>query len=67
VLNAFPIYQRHFTGTQENWSNVEIYDAEDYHKNYYEEHQDAPYYRFVIDPKIHKLLQQYSNEAKRRI
>lgn len=41
-----------------------FYVAEDYHKNYYEEHQDAPYCSFVIDPKIHKLLQQYENDLK---
>jgi len=41
-----------------------FYFAEDYHKNYYEQHQDAPYCSFVIDPKIHKLLQQYGNEIK---
>jgi peptide-methionine (S)-S-oxide reductase len=41
-----------------------FYVAEDYHKNYYEEHQDAPYCDFVIDPKIRKLLQQYGNDVK---
>lgn len=38
-----------------------FYAAEDYHKNYYEKHQDAPYCSFVIDPKMHKLLQEYGN------
>jgi peptide-methionine (S)-S-oxide reductase len=38
-----------------------FYAAEDYHKNYYEKHQDAPYCSFVIDPKMHKLLQEYRN------
>ena len=41
-----------------------FYVAEDYHKKYYEQHQDAPYCRFVIDPKIHKLLNQYGNDLK---
>ena len=41
-----------------------FYVAEDYHKNYYEKHQNAPYCNFVIEPKIHKLLQQYGNEVK---
>jgi peptide-methionine (S)-S-oxide reductase len=40
-----------------------FYVAEDYHKNYYEEHKDAPYCNFVIDPKIHKLLQQYGSDV----
>jgi peptide-methionine (S)-S-oxide reductase len=41
-----------------------FYVAEDYHKKYYEQHQDAPYCRFVIDPKIHKLLSQYGKDIK---
>jgi peptide-methionine (S)-S-oxide reductase len=41
-----------------------FYVAEDYHRNYYEKHQDAPYCNFVIDPKIYKLLQQYQNDVK---
>jgi peptide-methionine (S)-S-oxide reductase len=41
-----------------------FYVAEDYHKNYYEKHQDAPYCNFVIDPKIHKLLQAYRSDVK---
>jgi peptide-methionine (S)-S-oxide reductase len=42
----------------------DFYIAEDYHKNYYEQHQDAPYCNSVIEPKIHKLLQQFGNEIK---
>jgi peptide-methionine (S)-S-oxide reductase len=41
-----------------------FYVAEDYHKNYYDEHQDAPYCRFVIDPKIHKLFKHYGDSLK---
>jgi peptide-methionine (S)-S-oxide reductase len=41
-----------------------FYVAEDYHKKYYEHHQDAPYCRFVIDPKIHKLLSHYGKDLK---
>ena len=41
-----------------------FYIAEDYHKNYYDKHKEAPYCNFVIDPKIHKLLQQYRNDMK---
>ncbi len=41
-----------------------FYVAEDYHKEYYEKHQDAPYCKFVIDPKIHKLLNQYGMDLK---
>ena len=41
-----------------------FYVAEDYHKNYYEENQNAGYCKFVIDPKIHKLLKHYGNDLK---
>ena len=41
-----------------------FYVAEDYHKNYYEEHQDAPYCNLVIDPKIQKLLLNYRNDVR---
>jgi peptide-methionine (S)-S-oxide reductase len=41
-----------------------FYEAEDYHKKYYEQHQDAPYCRFVIEPKIRKLLNQYRDDIK---
>jgi peptide-methionine (S)-S-oxide reductase len=41
-----------------------FYVAEDYHKKYYEQHQDAPYCRFVIEPKIHKLLNRYGKDLK---
>lgn len=41
-----------------------FYKAEGYHEDYYEKNPNAPYCTFVIDPKIHKLLQEYSNEVK---
>lgn len=41
-----------------------FYPAEDYHKRYYDRHQDALYCRFVIDPKIHKLLNKYGKDVK---
>jgi peptide-methionine (S)-S-oxide reductase len=41
-----------------------FYVAEDYHKNYYEEHQDAPYCNFVIDPKMQKLLLNYRSDVR---
>jgi peptide-methionine (S)-S-oxide reductase len=39
-----------------------FYIAEDYHKNYYDTHQEAAYCNFIIEPKIQKLLKQYKNE-----
>lgn len=41
-----------------------FYVAEDYHKEYYEQHQSVPYCRFVIEPKIRKLLDQYGRDIK---
>lgn len=33
-----------------------FYPAEDYHQNYYENNQNAPYCRAVISPKLQKML-----------
>ena len=41
-----------------------FYPAEDYHKNFYESGQRPDYCRFIIDPKLHKLLKEYSSEVK---
>ena len=41
-----------------------FYPAEDYHKEYYENNRNASYCSFVIDPKVQKLLQKYSDKIK---
>ena len=41
-----------------------FYVAEDYHKNYYENNQDAPYCSFIISPKVSKLLMKYGNAVQ---
>lgn len=41
-----------------------FYPAESYHKNYYENHQDAPYCQLVIDPKIQKLYRDFKTDLK---
>lgn len=41
-----------------------FYTAEDYHKDYYENHKDDPYCNFVINPKLQKLLHHFGNELK---
>ncbi|CAN5186788.1 peptide-methionine (S)-S-oxide reductase MsrA [soil metagenome] len=41
-----------------------FYPAEDYHKDYYDNNRFAPYCSVVIDPKIRKLMEQYSDKVK---
>lgn len=41
-----------------------FWQAEGYHKNYYDRNQDAPYCQYVIDPKIQKLYKEFGNEVK---
>ena len=41
-----------------------FYEAESYHKNYYDKNKDSSYCSFVIDPKIQKLLKDYNKEIK---
>ena len=41
-----------------------FYVAENYHDDYYDKHNDAPYCKLVIDPKIDKLLQKYGSDIK---
>jgi len=42
----------------------EFYNAEDYHKNYYETHKDQPYCEAVISPKLEKLQAKFSELLK---
>ena len=41
-----------------------FYEAETYHKDYYDKNKQYPYCTFVINPKIKKLLEKYGNEVK---
>lgn len=41
-----------------------FYTAEEYHQNYYENNKNQGYCSYVISPKIHKLLKEYSKEVK---
>jgi peptide-methionine (S)-S-oxide reductase len=41
-----------------------FYLAENYHKDYYQYHKDAPYCQVVISPKIAKLRQKFANKLK---
>ena len=38
-----------------------FYPAEDYHKNYYATHKNAPYCQLVINPKLEKVQQQFAD------
>lgn len=39
---------------------VELYPAEDYHKNYYQNHSADPYCQIVIAPKLDKLQKRFA-------
>lgn len=41
-----------------------FYEAEDYHKNYFDRNRGAPYCDITISPKIHKLLNKYGSDVK---
>lgn len=41
-----------------------FYPAENYHRDYYTKNSGEPYCQFVIDPKIQKLIKEYSTDLK---
>lgn len=41
-----------------------FYEAEDHHKNYYENYKNQPYCQVVIDPKIQKLYKEFKEGTK---
>lgn len=42
----------------------EFYPAENYHQNYYNQHQQAPYCSYVIQPKVDKLREVFAEKLK---
>lgn len=42
-----------------------FYPAEDYHQNYYNQHQEQGYCSYIIMPKIEKLKKVYSDKLKK--
>lgn len=38
-----------------------FYEAEDYHKNYYDRNKDAPYCEVMINPKLEKVVKNFTN------
>lgn len=43
---------------------TQFYEAEDYHKSYFEKNSYKPYCQYVIDPKLSKLLSEYRADIK---
>lgn len=43
---------------------TKFYPAESYHKDYYTQNSSAPYCQIVIDPKVQKLIKDFSSEVK---
>ncbi|HVS79631.1 MAG TPA: peptide-methionine (S)-S-oxide reductase MsrA [Candidatus Paceibacterota bacterium] len=41
-----------------------FYEAEDYHKNYFANHPEAPYCQLVINPKLEKVQAKYADLLK---
>jgi len=42
-----------------------FFEAEDYHKNYYSTHSDAPYCQLVINPKLDKVKKKFADLLKK--
>ncbi len=42
----------------------QFYDAESFHKDYYDNHKDEPYCQIIISPKLTKLREKYANKIK---
>lgn len=40
---------------------VAFFDAENYHRDYYERNKDQPYCEVVINPKLEKVLKEFAN------
>jgi peptide-methionine (S)-S-oxide reductase len=43
---------------------TKFYTAENYHKDYYDANRSYPYCRVIIDPKVKKLLKEFSKDVK---
>lgn len=41
-----------------------FYEAENYHKDYFDRNKEYPYCNYVITPKIQKLMEKYGNDVK---
>lgn len=61
-LNKSGEYDKPIVTTIERFT--EFFPAEDYHKNYYASHKDAPYCQIVINPKLAKLRSSFGKILK---
>lgn len=43
-----------------------FYEAENYHKDYYANHQNAPYCQMIINPKLDKVQKEFANLLKQK-
>ncbi|MBX4206532.1 peptide-methionine (S)-S-oxide reductase MsrA [Candidatus Parcubacteria bacterium] len=43
---------------------TEFFEAENYHRDYFESHKDAPYCQIVINPKLDKVQKEFANLLK---
>lgn len=44
---------------------AEFYKAEEEHQDFYNQHRQQPYCQYIIDPKIRKLTENFSDKLKR--
>ena len=63
TLSAARAYTRPIVTTIEPFTV--FYEAEDYHRQYFEHHKDQPYCQLVIAPKIRKVQDEYHNILKK--
>ncbi len=61
-LSEENVFKRPIVTKVEEFKN--FYEAEDYHKNYFDRNREAPYCDITIAPKVHKLLEKFNNEIK---
>ncbi len=61
-LNNSDIFDRYIV--TEVVPATEFYEAEDYHKNYLENHPENPYCQYIILPKLEKFRKQFKDKLK---
>lgn len=61
-LNNSEVYQSKIVTEVTPFKN--FFEAEDYHKDYYDKNKSANYCKIVIDPKITKLYKEFGDKVK---